>query len=167
MSTAAPLAATIFRKHKSSTLAGHAEPLHRRFRISQQQVTVIWHSIRDTVHGHDLLLLAAIGVLTAPLLRLPYELIPSFSAQPAKKKRFRDTVYYQIADHVQQVTKLALAVYAVDIVKLVCTGLEVNACGLADALHAFTSRPTLTPLYTLRLSVDSPTLHIRNDNICK
>jgi small-conductance mechanosensitive channel len=49
---------------------------------------------------------------------------------------FRRTALFQVADHFQQVAQIALAVYIVDILKLVCMAMGIHACKMEAFPHA-------------------------------
>jgi hypothetical protein len=96
--------------------------------ISKQQVrAAIAQCIQDTVHWEDVAFLAAIGWLTMPALSLLYAAIPapflmeqhphnrnSRNGQKKKKRPYRETWFHLLADHLQQISQIALSVYAVD-----------------------------------------------------
>lgn len=144
------LLATEFRKH--ATLAGKGKPLHKSLHVSKHDAFMIGTSVLQTVVLADLVLLAAIGWGTVPLFQFLYNqcwplLLPfgtSWGSSGRKKKppapnqnkpkttstrdlparrEFQTTLYFHVADNVQQATKIALAVYGVDILKLVVLGL--------------------------------------------
>lgn len=121
-----------FRRH--GTLAGRrARPWYREWSVTRREAAVLWQSLRTTVHVADLGLLAALGWCTVPLFQVPYEVLLSVgwfrnnSKNPKSERRpYRNTVYYQIASHLQQISQIALLVYLVDIFKLVALGLGLQ-----------------------------------------
>jgi len=133
-----------FRKY--STLAGRRQdnkPLVGSF-TSRDQLVALGQSLLKTVHWQDLLLLTALGWGTVPLVQLPYDLTPRYWLNPSSessdnstKLPYRRTVYYQVADHLQQVTKIALIVYLMDVVKLIFLGLGWKLYKFNQLPHAF------------------------------
>ena len=133
---------------KYSTFAGRREPVIRSLLgVSKRDtLSAIWDSLRTTVHWEDLLLLAMLGWFTVPFLRVPYELLPNTKLFPSLlskedkqegKRPFRRTLYFQLADHLQQITKIALAVYCMDIFKLVLMGAGLQFAKMGRFPHAF------------------------------
>ena len=149
-----------FRKY--ATLAGRPKPVLRSilFRShSKQDLSELMQSLRTAIHWQDLLLLVALGWGTVPLLQLPYDAAAKSPAvawwqggsgksgsqvdgsaknlNEQQRIPYRRTIYYHIADHLQQVAKIAVAVYLVDVVKLLCIGMGWNVAKFAQLPHAF------------------------------
>jgi len=135
---------------KYSTFAGRREHVIRSLLGVSKKDTLsdVWDSLRTTVHWEDLLLLAILGWFTVPFLRVPYEMLPNNTKwfpsllskedpQEGGKRPFRRTLYFQLADHLQQITKIALAVYCVDIFKLVLMGAGLQFAKMGRFPHAF------------------------------
>ena len=137
-----------------ATLAGRPKPVLRTilFSHSKQELSELLRSLSMIVHWQDLLILVALGWGTAPLLQLPYDLAVKSHAVSSSKstqdgsdksqneqhhRPYRRTIYYQLADHLQQVTKIAVAVYIVDVIKLLCIGLGWDVAKFAQLPHAF------------------------------
>ena len=148
-----------FRKY--ATLAGRPKPVLRSILSnthSKQEISELLQSLRTTIHWQDLLLLVVLGWGTVPLLQLPYDVAakspavawwftsgkrgsePEIGDQHLKdqpRMPYRRTIYYHVADHLQQVAKIAVAVYLVDVIKLLCVGLGWNVAKFAQLPHAF------------------------------
>jgi len=105
----------------------------------QADVSALWHSLCTTIHWQDLVLLVALGWGTVPLLQLPYKAVLATASSSSKdnnddsNKRkhrhlppYRQSLFFQLADHLQQVSQIAVAVYLVDIVKLLFLALGWN-----------------------------------------
>lgn len=124
-----------FQKH--STLAGSLHPLYHSFLLSQREAGLLWKTLKTTVHWQDMMLLMVAGWLTVPIAQMHYELMPSiFRKRKPEKRDFRNTILFQFADHFQQITQIALAVYLVDILKLVCMAMGIQACKMEAFPHA-------------------------------
>jgi small-conductance mechanosensitive channel len=146
---AKPPLAEVFQKH--STLAGSLHPLYHSLILSRKEAGLLWKTLQTNVHWQDMALLAAAGWLTVPIAQMHYELLPpvfrrrrrnsaidgfEVSSSSANQSTFRRTALFQVADHLQQISQIALAVYAVDIFKLVCMAMGIHACQMEAFPHA-------------------------------
>jgi Mechanosensitive ion channel len=128
------------------TLAGKEQPMCRAVLKSvlpkhENCVELIRDSVLKVVHLEDITLLVGLGWLTVPLGRFLYEWLPSVLPWYNNSKKYRKTFYYEIVDHIQQIARIAMAVYMVDIVKLavVACGYSIPGmkAGTSDLPHAF------------------------------
>jgi Mechanosensitive ion channel len=111
------------------TLAGKEQPICRTVLQSmlpkqEQCYKMVRQAVLSMVHLEDITLLILLGWLTLPLGRFIYEWLPSVVPWYNNSKSFHKTIYHEISDHIQQIARIACAVYMVDIVKL-----AVVACG--------------------------------------
>lgn len=116
---------------QTSTLAGSFKPAVKRLLVSSEEANLIWHSIRATAHWEDLIIIMFFGWFTVPTLQFPYDLAP-FTKEP-----FRKSYVFVAAEQIQQIAKIAFAVYVVDIVKMLCIGVGFDFCKMASFPHAF------------------------------
>ena len=117
-----------------STLAGLGEPVIKKLHLSHEESTLLFQSLAKTVHFEDIVLIAAVGWLSVPAVQFPYQQLPP---------RVRENLEYLYKyvhlclDHVQQIAKIALLVYLVDIVKMICIGMGFEICKMDAFPHAF------------------------------
>jgi Mechanosensitive ion channel len=128
------------------TLAGKERPMCRAVLQSvmpkrENCAEILRDSVLKIVHLEDITVLVTLGWLTVPLGRFLYEWLPSVLPSYNNAKKFRKTFYYEIVDHIQQMARIAMAVYLVDIVKLavVACGYTIPGmrAGSSDLPHAF------------------------------
>ena len=128
------------------TLAGKEQPMCRTVWQSvlpkrEKCLEILRDSVRKIVHLEDITVLLALGWMTVPLGRFLYEWLPSAVPWYNNSKKFRKTIYYEIVDHIQQIARIAMAVYVVDIVKLAVVACGYTLPGMisakADLPHAF------------------------------
>jgi small-conductance mechanosensitive channel len=143
----------------TTTFAGRSQSsLISHFFLSKADVAQLWKTLTTSVHWEDLVLLAVIAwgsvptVQKMPLIRLPRIKPPApvGEQQGRDKERIEEEeeaketttghhhwVVLLIADHVQQMAKIALAVYLVDAFKLTCIALGFEWVRRGNAPHAF------------------------------
>ena len=117
----------------SFAVAGKIQPVLANLIITRRKAQEIWTRVLKGTRRGDLLFLVALGWGLVPVVEYPYEKIypppvgpdlPEADAfQPAVeetgRKRFRDTILFQIVHHISQVAKVGLAVYCVDVLEIV------------------------------------------------
>lgn len=108
------------------TLAGTLQPLYQSFLISRAEASALWNTIRRTVHWQDLVLLMSVGWLTVPIVQVHYVVL-SRAWRKKKGLPFRRSMWFLLSDHLQQVIQIAVAVYIVDIVRLVGMAAGIQA----------------------------------------
>ncbi|GAX16700.1 hypothetical protein FisN_21Hh141 [Fistulifera solaris] len=113
-------------------LAGKIKPLIRK--VLHLDRTVIHGALRESVHIEDILFLVCAGWIFVPALNLPYSQLP-LSARESLADYYHLIRLFLV--HVQQVAKLALLVYFVDIVKIVLTGMGFESFNNAEFPIAF------------------------------
>lgn len=111
------------------TLAGQQGFLARVL-ISREEAKLLYKTVEQTVHFEDLLLIVLIGWTTVPVLKIPYEKL-------MMQRPFGDTALFVLADHLQQIAKIATLVYLTDILQLYCVGLGFDFCKMGNVPHAF------------------------------
>ena len=117
------------------TLAGSSVlPFIKRLIIPKDEFQALKEAIGRGVHWEDMLMMTLLGWLTVPSLRWPYQHLPDI-IKPATP--FRSTVMFILADHLQQIARIALVVYFVDIFKMLCIGLGFDFCKMSKFPHAF------------------------------
>lgn len=116
-------------------LAGKMTPLIRKFlHLDDRERTVIHKALRESVHVEDLMFLIFAGWMFVPALKLPYSQLPS-SARESLSDYYH--VLRLLLEQVQQIAKLALLVYFVDIVKIVLTGMGFESFDNIEFPNAF------------------------------
>lgn len=114
-----------------STLGQSFKPFVKKLLLSKADADFLISSILATVHWEDIILIGMVGWLTVPLFQLPYERL-HFSAISFSKTRL-----HLVADHLQQIARIALAIYLVDILKMTCIGMGFDFCKMEKFPHAF------------------------------
>jgi small-conductance mechanosensitive channel len=117
-----------------STLAGSFKPAIRKLLVSKEEGKDLLQTISHMVHWEDLILILVAGWLVVPSIEFPYSRLPINlkSAVP-----FHKTYLYAVANHLQQVAKIALAVYIMDIVQMFCVGVGFEFCQFSKFPHFF------------------------------
>jgi hypothetical protein len=115
-----------------STFAGTLKPVLKKLRLNKEEGVVLLNSLSKSVHWEDLVLILTVGWLSVPFLEIPYSKLPAQDHPP-----FRHTYLYMAADHLQQGARIALAVYAVDVIKMFCVGVGLDFCSMGHFPHAF------------------------------
>ncbi|KAL7561055.1 hypothetical protein ACA910_011891 [Epithemia clementina (nom. ined.)] len=150
-----------------TTLAGKRRfsPFLKRFLLSKQDVKTLLTVVRSKVHVEDIVFMAAVGWLLVPILKLIYNLLvgrlivrhPSREPSSSRSSRsvvrsaksafykntkasapsFKSTSMYLVSDHIQQLTKIALLVYLVDVFRILAVSLGFNMWQMQNFPHAF------------------------------
>lgn len=119
---------------QSGTLAGSSlVPFVKRFVLSKEEFQNLVDAISKTVHWEDMIIVAYIGWMTVPSIRWPYQNFPLIKPTTP----FKSSWIYFLGDHLQQIARLALLVYVVDIFKMICIGLGFDFCRMHTFPHAF------------------------------
>lgn len=117
------------------TLAGSSFlPFVKRLILPKDEFNALMESIGKAVHWEDMLLMALIGWLTVPSIKFPYQNLPVLKLQETP---FQSTLMYLVADHLQQIARISLLVYFVDILKMICIGVGFDFCKMSHFPHAF------------------------------
>jgi hypothetical protein len=77
--------------------------------VSKEEGKHLLQAISHMVHWEDLILILIAGWLVVPSIEFPYSKLP-MNLKNANVP-FRKTYLYAVANHLQQVAKIALAVY--------------------------------------------------------
>jgi len=96
---------------------------------SKEHALKVWNSIAQAAHWEDLILLAVVGWLTVPTLYLPYEAV--------RDRPFSQSNLHFIADHLQQISRIALLIYCVDLLKMFSIGCGLHFVKMEEFPHAF------------------------------
>lgn len=115
------------------TLAGQGTAFIKRFILPKEDFQEMVQTIGKSVHWEDMMLMALIGWATVPSIRWPYQHNPVIKPQTP----FRKTAIFVIADHLQQIARIALLVYVVDVIKMLCIGFGFDFCEMSKFPHAF------------------------------
>jgi small-conductance mechanosensitive channel len=118
-----------------STLAASFKPVIRKLLVSKEEGGQLLQTISDIVHWEDLILILVAGWLVVPSIEFPYNRLPINVIN--NHLPFRQTYLYAFANHLQQVAKIALAVYVMDIVQMFCIGLGFEFCKFSKFPHVF------------------------------
>lgn len=117
------------------TLAGSSFlPFVKRFILPKEEFHALMESISKAVHWEDMLLMTCIGWLVVPCIQYPYQHLPMLKDQTIP---FRSTPLFMVADLLQQIARIALLVYFVDIFKMICIGVGFRFCRMSSFPHAF------------------------------
>eukprot|EP00977_Amphora_coffeiformis_P007028 scaffold1522_cov166-Amphora_coffeaeformis.AAC.6 len=118
----------------SGTFAGSSlVPFFKRLFLSKEEFQALLDTLGRAVHVEDMIIMAFIGWMTVPSIRWPYQ---NFSMIKPMTP-FKSSLIYFLADHLQQIARIALLVYFVDILKMICIGLGFNFCRMHTFPHAF------------------------------
>lgn len=118
------------------TLAGSSLlPFIKRLLIPKEEFRALKETISKGVHWEDMVTMTVIGWLTVPTVQWPYQKLLPDLIKP--KVPFRSTVMYVLANHLQQIARIALLVYFVDIFKMLCIGMGFDFCKMSKFPHAF------------------------------
>lgn len=128
-----------------ATLARSMESVIQRLYTARKELVHLWPKIVEAVHWQDVAMFAALGWLTMPIIQLPYNTLASFSTSKNDNHKtksvpyhqFKDSVLYAILNNLQQIARIAFAVYIVDIIKMTCIGLGFNFAKMSRFPHAF------------------------------
>jgi small-conductance mechanosensitive channel len=148
---------TLEEMRRHATLAGSVRPLLQKLRLSSTELMILTRSIKAIAHWEDLAVILLLGWGTVPALQVPYQWWIVRRRQNKLRKggtidhphhgggasyhrpSFSGSLLKVAGEHVQHVMKIALAVYAVDVVKMACIGIGVSVGGdaLAHLPHCF------------------------------
>lgn len=122
--------ASISQLSRYGTFTGHQGFLDRVI-LPRNELKEMLAPLLQAIHPEDMLLLLTLGWMTVPVLQYPYEKVlfqtASFEKSPA----------YVMATLVQQAARIAVLVYLVDIIQLVCISFGFEFCKLGNMPHAF------------------------------
>jgi len=111
--------------------------------------SILAETIRATFKWEDLAILVVAGWAVVPMLRVPYEQhrerrirdqhmdFERDGPPPIHPPPFDRTKWHLLATHVEQVARIGLLVYAVDVVKVLCTTTGLEFCSMSKLPHAF------------------------------
>jgi len=118
----------------SGTFAGSSlVPIFKRLFLSKEELRALLATLRKAVHIEDMIILAFIGWMTIPSIRWPYHNFPLIKPMTP----FKSSLIHFLADHLQQIARIALLVYFVDILKMICVGLGFNFFEMRKFPNAF------------------------------
>lgn len=107
-------AGTFLREEVHRTfLAGNILPNLEKLIITPEKFQKIFKTLGQVTDWQDFLFLITLSYATVPLFQLPYNSLMK------DKKDFQDTGYHFVADHLQQISRIALLCYLVDMLKVV------------------------------------------------
>jgi len=129
-----PFSQAISEMRGHSTIAGTVIPVARKLYISRQELISIWKGVSEVVHLEDVALFAVIGFLSVPAIRYPFKHLP-IEIQSSLKSYYR--ALQSILEQVQQLAKIALVVYVVDVLKIICIGMGFRFFKMEQFPHAF------------------------------
>jgi small-conductance mechanosensitive channel len=115
-----------------STLAGSFKPVISKLLLTKEEVKLLWKALGATARWQDLVTILVVGWFIVPAFEIPYKMFPLNDDVP-----FRKTYTFLVADHIQQIAKIAFAVYVVDLLKMVCIGMGFEFCKMSAIPHAF------------------------------
>ena len=113
---------------EKSVLAGNILPILKRFVLTPEKIRSIGKDVYELIDWQDLIFICVLGWATVPLLTMLYRKDPS-SLQP--------TPHFQIADHLSQISKIALLVYAADVLKVILFNLGFHYHQIDELPHTF------------------------------
>ena len=113
---------------EKSALAGNILPILKRFVITPEKLKAMGRDIYTLIDWQDLFFICFLGWATVPLVSILHR--RDISATKA-------TAYYPIADHLSQISKIALLIYAVDVLKIVLFNLGFHYDKLNDMPQTF------------------------------
>ena len=116
---------------EQSTLAGQITPILQKFRISPERLEAIWSSMTTVAKYADVGFLLAVGFLLVPSIKYPYNYISN------NPYGFQTTTSYHVADTLSQMARLAVIVYAVDMIKILLVGIGFHIPRNERVTHAF------------------------------
>lgn len=98
-------------------LAGNILPFLNKIWISPTEFKNMCKTLREVTDWQDILFLAVVAFATVPLLKLPYGRLVKQNRN--SNNSFRDTTPHMVGDLVQQLSRLGLVCYLVDVIKVV------------------------------------------------
>ena len=119
-----------------STLAGVIKRSATRLMITPEKAKVISEGLAAVVHYEELFFFIVLGWVALPALRMQYDAL-GMAGRGRKAKRFEDTGLHLVFDNLGQLSKLALLIYIVDMLKVVVQGLGFRWATAGNVPHAF------------------------------
>jgi hypothetical protein len=146
-----------------STLAGSLKPAIRKLLLSKEEGAHLIQTISKMVHWEDLILILIAGWLVVPSIEIPY----NWLGLPVNIAPFRKTYTFAVADHLQQVAKIALdrALNSANFPNFptslprqpILSGSPIVSVTLRNTCSGNMSIVIPTPLDESKLSIDSST----------
>jgi small-conductance mechanosensitive channel len=125
--------ATVKATKRSLFMAGgQIVPTLSKFAAGKDKLSEIGENLTDAVHPGDFVFLALLGWASVPLCGL---LLATFDRR--RKYSYNETYIYQLANHVSQAARIALVVYAVDLVVVVLNTLGFTYFHVGQVSQAF------------------------------
>ena len=112
-----------------STLMGSLRPILRRIALSSEESAKLLAALGKLAHWEDLVLILCVGWGSVPMLQFPYSKL--------SKIPFRQSTMGYMAEALQQIAKVALLIYVVDVFKVTCAGIGLDFCSMSNKPHAF------------------------------
>jgi hypothetical protein len=103
------------RHRVATTLAGNLWPSIRKFRITPTVAKEIAFAVREITDWQDILLLSLLAFGASPLAKLTFDRLP----EEKKGKLLHQRKRFGVSSQLSQIGKLALSVYAVDVISVV------------------------------------------------
>ncbi|CAB9509576.1 MscS family protein [Seminavis robusta] len=122
---------------KHSTLAGVFRRHAKKLLVNREKAKVIVKGLKDVVHLDEIVVFCLLAWMSKPAVRLPYEALSSGRQKDKAPRNFEETPLHLIFDHLSQLAKLALAIYAVDVLKIIAQGMGFKLANMGDFNHAF------------------------------
>jgi small-conductance mechanosensitive channel len=111
---------------------GQIVPTLSKFVAGKDKLSEIGENLIDAVHPGDFVFLALLGWASVPLCGL------LFSTFDSKRKHpYNESYIYQLANHISQAARIALVVYAVDLVVVVLNTLGFTYFHVGQVSQAF------------------------------
>jgi small-conductance mechanosensitive channel len=125
--------ATVKATKKSLFMAGgQIVPTLSKFAVGKDKLNEIGEHLIDAVHPGDFVFLALLGWASVPFCGL---LFATFDRK--RKHPYNESYIYQLANHVSQAARIALIVYAVDLVVVVLNTLGFTYFHVGQVSQAF------------------------------
>lgn len=101
-------------------LAGRLRLLFAKLLITPAKAREVWSALRNIVYVGDVVIIGFWGLATVPVVRVLYNFyVRGGDLDDISTKNFRDTILFQVADHISRVARLGGIVYACDILSVV------------------------------------------------
>jgi hypothetical protein len=140
-----------FREH--CTLAGHLKQMASKVMITPHKARLIAAGLREVAHTDEIFFFLFLGWFLLPLVELPLKMkqhkqqqnesnheqdsANTREQQSKEREQYQNSMGYCIAHHIAQMSKLAFAVYMVDILKIVLQGMGFEFEHDGELPHAF------------------------------
>jgi small-conductance mechanosensitive channel len=111
---------------------GQIVPTLSKFAVGKDKLSEIGEHLMDAVHPGDFVFLALLGWATVPFCGL---LFATFDLK--RKHPFKESYTYQFANHISQAARIALVVYAVDLIVVVLNTLGFTYFHVGQVSQAF------------------------------